>query len=263
MHNYTDGTTKPECLCKLIGETAETILPVSEYLKKRFNDAAPNDKMKVFYNCIDLNVFDYEKYVNDIELKEKYGINENDFVFVYSGRICPEKGILELIKAFKGIAKQYDNVKLLVVGSRWYNLIDKDDYYTQLINESRNIEDRIIFTGYIYPKEMPSVYALGDTLIIPSIWEEPFGVVALEGMAMRLPIIATKSGGLVEVLSDETAILLDKNDKLISNLKEAMNNIMVDDVYRNKLIESVYKELTTNKDDLKEFYYSTFKDLIS
>ena len=152
---------------------------------------------------------------------------------------------------------------MLIVGSHWYNLIDKDDYYTRLINESRDIEDRIIFTGYIYPKEMPSVYALGDTLIIPSIWEEPFGVVALEGMAMRLPIIATKSGGLVEVLNDETAILLDKNEELIVNLEKAMINIMSNDDYRKELIEDAYREVTTNKDYMKDSYYSKFKELIN
>ena len=82
-----------------------------------------------------------------------------------------------------------------------YNLIAKDEYFKKLIEESRGYEDRIVFTGYVFPEDMPAIYTLGDVLVIPSMWEEPFGVVALEGMAMKVPIIATNSGGLVEAVS--------------------------------------------------------------
>ena len=93
MHNDIDGTTKPEYLCKFIADKAEVILPVSEYLKEHFMQVAPNDKMKVFYNCVDLEKFNKENVSNTEVLKRKYNISESDFVYMYTGRVCPEKGI--------------------------------------------------------------------------------------------------------------------------------------------------------------------------
>lgn len=263
MHNDIDGTTKPQYLCRFIAETAKVILPVSEYIKRHFYEIAPNNKMKVFYNCIDLDVFDTDKEYNTAELKKKYGIKEEDFVFLYTGRVCPEKGILELLKAFKQLVKDYKNIKLLVVGSRWYNLIAKDEYFEQLIGESKGYEDKVIFTGYVFPEDMPAIYTLGDVLVIPSMWEEPFGVVALEGMAMRTPIISTNSGGLVEVLDDENAIIVDKNQDVIIKLKKAMEYLLADNNKRKLLADNAYNKLINTKEFLKEEYYQVFKELIS
>ena len=261
MHNDIDGTTKPEDLCKLIADTAKTILPVSEYLKNHFNEIAPNNRMKVFYNCVDLNVFDTNNAKQTVNLKQKYSINEKDFIYMYTGRICPEKGILELIRAFKIIAKDQPNAKLLIVGSRWYNQIAKDKYFKLLIKEATEIKDKIIFTGYIFPNEMPEIYALADVLVIPSMWEEPFGVVALEGMAMKIPIIATNSGGLTEVLDTSISIIIDKNTNVVDNLKSAMLQ-MINSELRIKLAKNAYELLIRKKEFHQDYYYENFKSKI-
>lgn len=263
MHNDIDGTTKPEYLCELIAQTAKTILPVSEYIKEHFNKVAPNDKMKVLYNCIDLEVFDIDKKYNTEELKEKYGIKDDDFVFLYTGRVCPEKGILELVKAFKQICDQYKNIKLLVVGSRWYNLIAKDEYFEKLLEESKGLEDRIVFTGYVFPNDMPTIYTLGNVLVIPSMWEEPFGVVALEGMAMKLPIISTNSGGLVEILDDNMSIIVDKDYDVENGLAQAMIKLCKSKTMRSDFAEKAYKKVINTTEFNKINYYAGFKERIS
>ena len=66
--------------------------------------------------------------------------------------------------------------------------------------------------------------ALADVLVIPTLCQEAFGMVALEGMVMRVPIISTKSGGLVEVLNADTAILIDR-ENIIDELECAMLKI--------------------------------------
>lgn len=263
MHNDIDGTTKPEALCKLIAETAKNILVVSKYLKEHFNQVAPNNKLKVFYNCVDLDTFDVNKAYNIKELRNEYEINKDDFVFVYTGRICPEKGILELVKAFKILLNKNNNIKLLIVGSRWYNLIDKDAYFKKLINESKGFEDKIIFTGYVYPENMPSIYALGNVLVIPSMWEEPFGVVALEGMAMKIPIIATKSGGLVEILDDKKAIIIENKENVEKRLEDAMDVLIKESDKRISLMENAYKEVINRYEYQKANYYSIFREMIN
>jgi glycosyltransferase involved in cell wall biosynthesis len=258
MHNDIDGTTKPEYLCRFIADTAKVILPVSEYIKSHFNKVAPNDKMKVLYNCIDFNIFDVNKKYNTSELREKYGINENEFVFLYTGRVCPEKGILELLKAFKKLCDEFDNIKLMIVGSRWYNLLDKDEYFKKLTEESKGYEEKIIFTGYVFPKDMPAIYTLGDTLVIPSMWEEPFGVVALEGMAMKTPIITTNSGGLVEVVDKSMAIIIDKGNDVIEGLEKAMRNLRNNKNKREVLTLNAYNKVKSTHAFNKDFYYNNF-----
>lgn len=258
MHNDIDGTTKPEYLCKFIASTAETILPVSKYIKNHFYEVAPNDKMKVFYNCIDFDVFDIKKNYDTKQLKQKYGLNESDFVFLYTGRICPEKGVLELLQAFKLLSEKYDNIKLMIIGSRWYNLIDKDEYFERLVKESKGYENKITFTGYVYPKDMPSIYTLGNVLVIPSMWEEPFGVVALEGMAMKIPIISTDSGGIVEVLDDKTAIIISREGDIVDRLSKAMEEMMKDGDLRNKLLNVAYDKVIERKEYDKKNYFRGF-----
>lgn len=257
MHNDIDGTTKPEYLCEFIADKAETILPVSEYIKNHFYSVAPNEKMDVLYNCIDLQAFDVNKKYNTNELKKKYELADDDFVYLYTGRICPEKGILELVKAFKNVAKENEKAKLLIVGSRWYNLIAKDEYFEQLIQESKDFEDKIIFTGYVFPKDMPSIYTLGDVLVIPSMWEEPFGVVALEGMAMKIPIISTDSGGLVEVLDKDCAIIINRKADVVSDLSVAMKKMQSVEL-RTVMQDSAYNKLLHTKEFLKSNYYKEF-----
>lgn len=259
MHNDIDGTTKPEYLCELIAKTAKVILPVSEYLKRHFNEVAPNNKMKVLYNCVDFNVFNVNGSYHTAKLRESYGIESGDFVFLYTGRVCPEKGILELVKAFKEVYKKNHAAKLLIVGSRWYNLIEKDEYFEKLLEEAKEVKDRIVFTGYVFPEDMPSIYTLGNVLVIPSMWEEPFGVVALEGMAMKVPIISTNSGGLVEVLDKETAIIVNKErNMVVEELKSAMEKMIdnreVLEVYKEKAYEKVIQHSEYNKRE----YYKNF-----
>lgn len=263
MHNDIDGTTKPEYLCEFIAKTAKAILPVSKYIKNHFYEVAPNDKMKVFYNCIDLKEFDINKNYNTKELKKKYGIAPNDFVFLYTGRICPEKGILELVKAFKKICCEYSHIKLLIVGSRWYNLIAKDEYFEELLKESEGLEEKITFTGYVFPKDMPAIYTLGDVLVIPSMWEEPFGVVALEGMAMKVPIITTNSGGLVEILDDTMSIIVDKENYVEEQLENAMKEMLNESEKRDGFISKAYEKVCNNDRFDKEKYYDNFLECIS
>lgn len=263
MHNDIDGTTKPKELCELIAQTAKRILVVSEYLKERFNQVAPNNKLRVFYNCVDFEIFNAKKEYEIEKLRKKYEIEKDDFIFVYTGRICPEKGILELVRAFKRLLNNNNNIKLLVVGSRWYNLIDKDEYFKKLIKESEEFKKKIIFTGYIYPENMPSIYAMGNILVIPSMWEEPFGVVALEGMAMKIPIIATKSGGLVEILNDKMALMIDKQEHVEKKLENAMQSLIKDDDKRNMLVENAFKEVNSRYEYQKNNYYRIFREIIN
>ena len=206
---------------------------------------------------MDLAVFNPDKLKKTAELKEKYKINNNDFVYMYTGRVCHEKGVLELIRAFKKVLAKVPNAKLMVVGSRWYNQIDKDEYFNSLIEESEEIKDKIIFTGYIYPEDMPEIYGLADVLVIPTLCQEAFGMVALEGMVMKIPIVATYSGGMTEVL-EGVAYLVKKDELLVENLSNGMVEYYKNVDQRNKITEKAYRKVTATREFNKNNYYSEF-----
>lgn len=88
------------------------------------------------------------------------------------------------------------------------------------------------------------------------MWEEPFGVVALEGMAMRVPIISTKSGGLVEVLNADTAILIDR-ENIIDELECAMLKIKEVQIAE-KLVRNASEKLERTREFWKINYYDEF-----
>lgn len=262
MHNDIDGTTKPEYLCEFISKTAKGIFVVSNYIKNRFNNVCFSNRVKVLYNCVDTNKFNSKNVKNVDSLREKYNIKNDDVVFMFSGRINKEKGIKEFIKAFT-LIKNKEKVKIIIVGSSWFTIKNEDEYFNELKELSRGLEDKIIFTGYIYPENMSSIYALADVVVIPSMWEEPFGVVALEAMAMQLPLIVTNSGGLPEVVDENCAIIIDKKDGVENKLAKAMENLLEDEQLRNRMGQNAYDRIKSIKEFDKVNYYDNFCNLIN
>ena len=85
--------------------------------------------------------------------------------------------------------------------------------------EELDIVNHVVFTGF--QKDIKSYVTDLDILVVPSIWDEPFGRTALEGMALGLPVIATRVGGLPEVIEDgSSGLLFEKND--IEAMAQAM-----------------------------------------
>lgn len=245
-------------IAKLIGATAKKILAVSKYTMNQFKQIADTKSIDVFYNCVDLEHYSISISKDAISQKRKeYGIGDNDFVFMYSGRIDIYKGVLEMVKAFKMLDMK--RIKLLIVGKSWFDGNDNEDTYTQtLIEHTREIKDRVVFTGFVNPANMPLMYRIADCLVVPSTWEEPFGVVALEGMASKLPLIATNSGGLIEVVNEECAIIVDKEKHLEDNLATAMKKVADNGDIAEKMSKSGFERVTNIKEFDRNNYYSIF-----
>ena len=117
-----------------IVESADSIWCVSEFIANQVRKISPKEeKVKVLYNGINLD--DFKKDISLIEkekLKEKLNISENDFVYIYVGRIMPEKGVKELILAYKKVKEIHDNVKLLIVGGTVEINKNKNKYVKEL-----------------------------------------------------------------------------------------------------------------------------------
>ena len=152
--------------------------------------------------------------------RQEYGLNDYDFIIVFSGRLTKEKGILQLIQAIKKI-QMIPNIKLMIVGASAYG---KDKHPTPFINlleeESEQIKDKVIFTGFVNYDQVPSYLKMADIAIVPSMWEEPFGLTVVEAMASGLPLITTRSGGIPEICEGVATIV--NRDHIVDNLATAI-----------------------------------------
>lgn len=259
MHNdFNECDKTPENYVG-IANSASKIITVSRYIKDRCNSVKKTNKVYVLYNAIDDNLYDIK---NTTDFRNRYNISADDIVIGYSGRITQEKGILELIKAIKHI-KTKKSIKLLIVGSQWYSKLKKDKYMQQIQNEMEEIKDIIIFTGYIEQIKMASIYATMDILVIPTMNEEPFGCVTIEGMAKGKPLVVTESGALPEIAKEDFSFIIKKDAKLIENMANAIKILIEDDELRRRYGENARKEFEQNHNYHKEQYYKNFIDILN
>lgn len=159
-------------------------------------------------------------------LKNTLGINSDDFVFIFVGRLVGDKGINELIAAFKNF-KTTDNIKLLLVGPLEQELdpLSKDTLQEIKLNK------KIISVGF--QKEVRNYFAIADALVFPS-YREGFPNVVLQAGAMNLPCIVTDINGSNEIIIDDIngIIIPPKNE---TELYEAMLKLLNNTVLRLQL----------------------------
>ncbi len=241
-----------------ICDCADSIITVSEYIRQRVQTIDNTDKKcKVVLNGIDLNAFN-QSTGNKVSRKD-YGLNDDDFVIVYSGRINPEKGIMELIEAIT-ILKDYNTIKLLVIGSSFFgNTNHENEFIQQLKTKSIPLGERIIFTGYVDYAQMPEYLKMANIAVIPSVWDDPFPTTVLEAQAMGLPVISTRRGGIPEEVTPETAILLDTDNHFVDNLANAILDLYNHPEKRKAMSEAAVKHAQQFS---KERYAKSFFDAL-
>ncbi len=177
-------------------------------------------------NGIDLTFFDPSIFSEEdkLSLKEKLAILPHNFVFIFIGRLVKDKGINELIHAFKKLSSS--KAKLLLVGS----LEPDHGLEDNTLHEIKNNPD-IISVGF--QKDVRLFLAISDVLVFPS-YREGFPNVVMQAGAMGLPSIVTDINGSNEIIIDqENGIIIPSKNDL--TLYESMLMISKDHAVREKL----------------------------
>ena len=142
------------------------------------------------------------------------GMSCDDFVAVFVGRIHPQKGLDILIEAVRKIASGRPRFQLFVIGSHGghYSARERPSVYAiDLLR--RAVGAPIRFVGFLHhhSTELRQYLAAADVAVVPSR-HEPFGYVALEALAMSLPVIASRTGGLAQTITDDVGLLVAPGD---------------------------------------------------
>jgi len=213
---------------------------VSDYVCNEFKKTSNIKNFVTLHNGIDINDFKEDISIKEcLELRKKIGFNKNDFIIIFCGRLVEVKGILELIKAVKEIKNQ--NIKLVIVGSINFGIAQTSEYLENIKSEIFSSNGRIVLTGYVKNTQLYKYYKMADIGVTPSTYEEAALLVGIEMMSCGLPNIITNSGGMVEYASNET-IILEKENNLIQNLKDAIIDLYNDKNKREKISKSGIKQ---------------------
>jgi len=219
-HLHNEKLTTKVHKAQAIYDAADGIIAVSEYIKGCVTAINTADrKTRTVYNGIDLKAFSCSATAIK---RSELNLNNHDFVLIFSGRLNKEKGVLELIEAMTMLSN-YPDIKLLIIGSSFFANVGSDDFFCATLKaKAAPLHNRIFFTGYIPYDQMPQYLRVADVAVIPSVWDDPFPTTVLEALAIGLPIVATRRGGIPEEVTEESAILLNTDDNFKTNLAQAI-----------------------------------------
>ena len=248
---------------QVIYDAASRIITVSDYIGNCIKADIPSDtKCITVHNGIDTHAFS-PALSTQISRKD-LNIDADDFVLIFSGRIHPEKGILQLIDALVSIQPQ-PHIKLLIIGSPFYGnaqLKGESDFVSHVRERAQAVADKITFTGFIPYAKIPNYLKLADVAVIPSVWDDPFPTTVLEAQAMGMPIIATRRGGIPEEVSDNNAILLNTDEQFVEHLAKAILELYENPDRRKAMAdESVRRSTLFDKDTYAQNFFAAIEGL--
>lgn len=240
--------------CKDIIASCKKVIGVSDYINKTLKNFL-GEKDKNTY-CVLKNKIDRDKFVVDLsneemhQIRNEFGIEDKDIVVLFSGRFDPEKGIKELLLAFKNV--KCKNIKLLIVGGYYFGSGMESPFEREMYELAYHMKERVVFTGFIPYSKMPMLYAIADIVVIPSIWDDPAPLTVIESLTSGKALITTDSGGIPEYADPKSSIILSRNEHLVSSITEAIEKLANDKNLRCKM-EIAAKE-KTKKWTIESFY---------
>lgn len=202
-------------------ERAKAITVVSDALQDYVKQLYPNQKTSIIPMGCDVSRFSSE------HRKENFFGQGDRKVVLFVGRLAEKKGVTYLIDAMKKV----DNAVLVIVG--------KGDLEPGLRQQAEALGDKVVFAGPKTHDELPEIYASADVFVAPSVTaadgdKEGFGLVILEAMASGVPVVASRSGGIVDIVKDEeNGLLCDEKD--VEKLSVNISRVLEDEALSAKL----------------------------
>jgi glycosyltransferase involved in cell wall biosynthesis len=162
---------------------------------------------------------------------------------LFVGRLVERKGVRYLIEAFSTLPSNIE-ARLNIVGTG-----PEMEVLKKLV-EDKNLSEKVSFLGKVTPQELDQCYRKADVFVLPAVIDrkgdtEGLGVVLIEALTYKVPVIASAVGGIVDIVKhNETGILVPEKD--VAALSQALNKILSDPQYAQKLAEAGYSHVKEN-----------------
>jgi len=176
----------------LLFKEVDYVIALSQEMKQLLNIEYLLDSNKIAVIPNGLGNFNDVHAKNRNNLRTKWHISKKETIILFVGRLHAMKGLVFLLKSFRNVLNVIPYSRLVIAGNGNY------DTYLQGF---KDICAKITFTGLLEKQELYELYQIADVGVVPSLYE-PFGYVAVEMMMHKLPIVATATSGLNEVVDD-------------------------------------------------------------
>jgi glycosyltransferase involved in cell wall biosynthesis len=226
---------------KMIHETeawltyeAWKVICCSDYMVShvRWAFGLPEDKLVMVPNGVNTEV--YAGHGEDLsEFRSKFALPEEKIV-LFVGRLVYEKGVHVLVNAVPKVLEKA-NAKFIIVGNGYMK-----EQLSGLV-KSMGLVHKVLFTGFVDDETLRKLQRCADVSVVPSLFE-PFGIVALEAMAARSPVVVSDTGGLSEIVEhDISGVKVYVNNP--DSLAWGINRILIDDGFANWLRTNAFKRV--------------------
>ncbi|NLE04275.1 MAG: glycosyltransferase family 4 protein, partial [Crenarchaeota archaeon] len=191
----------------------------------------PDDKLFMIPNGVSSLIYDNVERNSLKECRNKFALPHEKLV-LYVGRLVYEKGIHILINAIPKVLSKVD-AKFVIVGSGYMK------EQLSAIVKSMNLERKVLFLGFLDEENLIKLQICADVCVVPSLFE-PFGIVALEAMAAKRPVVVSDTGGLSEIVnSDITGVKVFPNNT--DSLSWGIIKVLIDEKYGTTLQENAHR----------------------
>ena len=218
---FTDHSSRPagylprrapfwkRVISRTVNNPITKVISVSRYGEHclRTLDLLPRQRHELVYNAVDLSRVQ-ENQGRGAGFRERYGIPKDRIVVVQVSWMIPEKGVPELLEVAAELVSQHPAVHFVLVG--------EGEHRQRFMQQAQQLglSSNITFTGLVEDPFGDGVYEAADIVCQLSAWEELFGWMIAEAMAYGKPVVATRVGGIPElVMHDESGFLVERGDR--------------------------------------------------
>lgn len=216
----------------------------------------PQDKIVMIPNGVNVEVYEPVLKSDLTEFRKRYALTDEKIV-LFVGRLVYEKGVHILINAAPKVLAR-SNAKFVIVGNGYMK-----EQLSDLVRRM-GLAHKVLFTGFVDESTLRKLQVCADVSVVPSLFE-PFGIVALEAMAARSPVVVSETGGLSELVEhDVTGFKCYANDS--DSLAQGITRILGDEGYADLLRKNAFDRVRTVynwdkiADQTKEFYVNVLAE---
>jgi glycogen(starch) synthase len=211
------------------------VICCSDYMVShvRWAFGLPADKLVMVPNGVNIEVYEKAEKDDLSQFRNRFALPQEKIV-LFVGRLVYEKGVHVLVNAVPKVLAKV-NAKFIIVGNGYMR--------DQLANvvKGMGLTHKVLFTGFLDDETLRKLQRCADVSVVPSLFE-PFGIVALEAMAAKSPVVVSDTGGLSEIVNhdvDGVKVYTDNPDSLAWGI----TRVLADEAYANKLRANAYKRV--------------------